>query len=857
MPRRLTLALAAVLALAACPKPATKPKPKPKVPDHVLEIDIDDHGLAGLWAANAPNLKGLIANGTLAYTRVIVPTHSNQSNMALLTGQYPDGNDVPGNAWLDRSLKFSYPINLGPLSLGNYGFWDQNPLRIRGDSTYKYAESLGDKPAYFGQLPPFEAGADNVHFTIVGETLAGISIDLATAQTLMTSILKYPQSVIDADNFDGPGDPNESISHFVFHDAADWIAATPTKDIPRYMFLWDFIALDDDPTSTYGADGPALQKVIEDYDDALGLVLKALKDKGLLAHTDIIFTLDHGKVDTHNQVALGSFGGSASTPADGQLGDQVRAQGPALNITDQDYAIVNEDGDAQIYAKVPDAGTPAGVAEQTRVTHALVQIIQSGAIVGLDTTRTITHDGYMGTRRFHDYHDDGPYQADILVFPKDDWTLNQVDKNNAVPGPFQEHTQYPYGRHGGFSTDELYVPLIMSGPAFKKGVILPHPVNHPDVAATVAQILGGTDLTTGEGVPIRAALEGDPGETIPQPNDMTTSRPAVLSGSGYAGAPALAGAAATQAVVIDVAGVYYDEIFDDAKVPDSATKAWRDLAASGTSFESFYDRYRDRPVNAYEMLTGGYPVQDPWIPFATDDPDQTTAPGFGLLKMPVPAGFVSDPAGKTAWHTAQDFGVPTIFDTAKTMGMSTALIGQIDTESLHVDTTGIDDVKSTDAASAAGEVSSFLSANPNALVVVSLGGTRTGDRDSSAASSELAALGKAVKAVVAAAPGALIVITSRGATPVDDPKADFYGPQSSRHVPFIVLGPNAKSGVVTGMPGQAADVPATVLFGLGAASRTDFADGTWAAGTDVDGVPEPTPAGATGGHALLRAFDLK
>jgi len=29
---------------------------------HVIEIDIDDHGLAGLWMANAPNLKGLIAN---------------------------------------------------------------------------------------------------------------------------------------------------------------------------------------------------------------------------------------------------------------------------------------------------------------------------------------------------------------------------------------------------------------------------------------------------------------------------------------------------------------------------------------------------------------------------------------------------------------------------------------------------------------------------------------------------------------------------------------------------------------------------------------------------------------------------
>src|SRR6476620_10902462 len=85
---------------------------------HVIEIDIDDHGLAGLEMANAPNLKGLIARGTLAYTRVIIPTHSNQSNMALVTGQFPDGNNVPANAWLGRDINFVPPVNLPGLASG-------------------------------------------------------------------------------------------------------------------------------------------------------------------------------------------------------------------------------------------------------------------------------------------------------------------------------------------------------------------------------------------------------------------------------------------------------------------------------------------------------------------------------------------------------------------------------------------------------------------------------------------------------------------------------------------------------------------------------------------------------------------
>jgi hypothetical protein len=66
-----------------------------------------------------------------------------------------------------------------------------------------------------------------------------------------------------------------------------------------------------------------------------------------------------------------------------------------------------------------------------------------------------------------------------------------------------------------------------------------------------------------------------------------------------------------------------------------------------------------------------------------------------------------------------------------------------------------------------------------------------------------------------------------------------------------------RAGVVTSQPGAPADVPATILFGLGAPSRTDFVDGTWAAGTAVGGIAHPTPKTATAGHALLRAFDLQ
>src|SRR4051812_39586212 len=103
----------------------------PAVHGHVIEIDIDDHGLAGLWMANAPNLKGLIARGTLAFSRVVVPTHSNQNNITLLTGQYPEGHNAPANGWLSRTSGFVSPVNLPGLTIGDYALWGTNPLRTR------------------------------------------------------------------------------------------------------------------------------------------------------------------------------------------------------------------------------------------------------------------------------------------------------------------------------------------------------------------------------------------------------------------------------------------------------------------------------------------------------------------------------------------------------------------------------------------------------------------------------------------------------------------------------------------------------------------------------------------------------
>jgi hypothetical protein len=846
--------LALLLAAAACGSSGGGGGGGHKPTSHVIEIDIDDHGLAGLWMANAPNLKGLIARGTLAFTRVLVPTHSNQNNIALLTGQYPDGNNVPANDWLSRSNHFQSPVSVaGLLNIGDYAIYGTNPLLTRGDSVYAATRRVGGRSAYVGQLPPFEAGADDAHLTVIGTqfpTMLGtLTVDQATATNILTGTLLYPQNVADSYKYDGPPMDGESQIRFTLRDAADLVRATSSAHpMPSFLFVWDFLGLDEDPTSTYGADGPQLAQIIDDYDAGLGQLLAALDEKELTASTNILFTLDHGKVDTHNQVALGTRGGAN---ADGQMGALVAAQGAALGLDTSSYALLNEDGDAHVYASVAGAGTPDGAAAQADVTHKLLSLIQSGAIVGLDTTRTLTADGAMGTRTFKDFRTTSPNQADILVFPKDDWTLNQVDAHNSAPGPFQEHAAYPYGRHGGFSADELYVPLIMAGPAFKSGVVLPHPVLHPDVAPTAMAALDpAAALHTAARGPISAALAGDPGETIALPDPPATARDVILNGSGFGAPPAALAQPAQTAILVDVAGLYEDELFNDPQLAD-AVASFRTIAASGTRFESCWTESRDWAVTEFQMLTGGYPVA-PFVPIAEADPTVTVAPGAGLLAMPPPGNRVANPDALAAWHATAPYASDSLFEAAHRLGLATALVGAPDFQALHVDPAGID--MTLPVADPAGAAAATASVDgPATLVVVAIGGARTADRHSAAARNELETLGAALVRI-AGAPGAIVAITSRGATPIDGDGGDFYGPGSSRHVPLILVGPGVRSGVVSGQPATPSDLPATLLYGLGAATKTDVAMGTYAAGPDVGGIPQPSPAAATQGHALLRAF---
>ena len=225
-------------------------------------------------------------------------------------------------------------------------------------------------------------------------------------------------------------------------------------------------------------------------------------------------------------------------------------------------------------------------------------------------------------------------------------------------------------------------------------------------------------------------------------------------------------------------------------------------------------------------------------------------------RVPPAPTFVADPAAYAAWRSLSLFpNSDSLFEPAASLGLTTGLFGTTDFHMLHINLATIEIIGLPEmGADLAHDITTVAAMYPKLLGVVAVGGPRTADRHDPKAVAELAALANQVAELAGLVPNALVVITSRGATEINDPGADFYGPGSSRHVPLIVLGPGVRAGVVTGQPAAPADVPATILYALGAPTTTDAALGTWASGTPVQGVPQPLPAAATEGHVLLRAF---
>ena len=180
------------------------------------------------------------------------------------------------------------------------------------------------------------------------------------------------------------------------------------------MFVWDFVALDDDATASTAPTEPQIAQIVEDYDAGLGELLAALATRTCSTAPT---SSSRSTTARSTPTTRWSSGPTAAPAPTGRWlpGDVARRGDGARHLQ---LRAPNEDGDAQIYASVPGAGTAGGAAAQADVTHKLLTLIQSGAITGLDTTRTLTADGALGTRSFHDFRAAGPTRPTSSSSPR-------------------------------------------------------------------------------------------------------------------------------------------------------------------------------------------------------------------------------------------------------------------------------------------------------------------------------------------------------------------------------------------------------------------------------------------------------
>ena len=399
----------------------------------------------------------------------------------------------------------------------------------------------------------------------------------------------------------------------------------------------------------------------------------------------------------------------------------------------------------------------------------------------------------------------------------------------------------------------------MAGPAFKSGVMLPHPVLHPEVAPTALaprRSAAKSRLRPPRAAPIEAALVGDPGETIAVPDPPDGARDLVLTATGFEGTPPAPRGDRDQGDgAADLAGLYDDELFDDALTAQAAAGSGAGGGRRRASRTDWTDS-RDWPITEYQMLAGGYPVA-PFVASRRRRSDHHAPAGPG------PAWPCRRPPTRRRSRGIRGLARPHRVRRAPACSTPRVARGLADGAasarptftSLHVNPP--DDCRTLPPARPARRPARRPGRREPGRPAGAGGDSAahaTANRHSAQAQDELMALAAAAQDAAQGVPGALVVITSRGATTIDDPGSDFYGPGSSRHVPLVLLGPRRARRRGHRPAGHAGRFAGHHPLRARRRDATDVAQGSWADGHAGRGGAATDPGCRDAGHALLRAF---
>lgn len=278
--RAIALVCALLTMLAACSQKTDEPVTNGKTKPNVLLIVLDDFGVNDLGAAGAvdsptPNLARFAAQG-VHYTRHYADASCSVARAALLTGQYP--------------ARFGFrPTHLG-LSPGTTTI--ATVLRDAGYSTQHIGKwHVGNATP---EQSPLHAGFDQwfgflLQHELDGATTDGINFGAPTYRDPHLRLNDLP-----------PTKYKGHLTDILTDSAVTYLNDQRATGSPWFLNLWYFAPhspIQPAPrfARKYENNGKGkYQALIEQLDDSVGRVLRALQDTGQAANTLVIILSDNG-----------------------------------------------------------------------------------------------------------------------------------------------------------------------------------------------------------------------------------------------------------------------------------------------------------------------------------------------------------------------------------------------------------------------------------------------------------------------------------------------------------------------------------------------------------------------------------
>jgi arylsulfatase A-like enzyme len=428
---------------------------------------------------NTPVLHAFGAHGTFFdNNHSFYVTTTEVNGTVLATGMFPRHSGIVANREYRPEINLMKPFATESASAVRIGDALSDGHYIDALTVAELVQKAGFKTAVAGTKPigllhdrNFDRAGKNGSVTLfAGKTYPDKFID-----TLTAALGKWPDSP-DTTDIINPK-PNTAQNLWTTHALIDHLWR---DGVPKYTVLW---LGDPDFSQHYTAPGsPTALAGIHNSDTHFGLMLDALKARGVADKTDVVVVSDHGfstiehtvdLVAALKQVGIKAVREHKMTPAPGSV------------------LVVNVGGTTSLYV----TGHDPAVLQQC------VDLLQTRSFAGPIFTKA----GLPGTFSLESARLDSPHAPDITF----SFRWNSQPNKYGAPGLIVgEAKRAGGGTHGTLGKSDVHNTLVAAGPDFHAGFRNSLPTGNIDVAPTILHLLGITPPEPRDGRVLAEALVG-------------------------------------------------------------------------------------------------------------------------------------------------------------------------------------------------------------------------------------------------------------------------------------------------------------------------------------------------------------